>query len=109
MPFKVRNGSRLFSWQDVSCGESSLKAQFPSLFRMTRSMDAMLHGMISWKGNQIHWNLSLLRSPNDWQEESACNLLAKLANMEVAPQGNDVIVWHFGLRARMVLQYQRLS
>ena len=41
----------------------------------------------------MHWDLSLLRSPNNWEEESACNILAKLADMEVTPQGNDELVW----------------
>ena len=34
-----------------------------------------------------------MRSPNDWEEESACNLLAKHAAMEVKAQGNDELVW----------------
>jgi len=42
-----------------------------------------------WNGEQIHWNLSLVRSPNDWEEEGVCNLLAKLAALEVRPQGDD--------------------
>jgi len=34
-----------------------------------------------------------VRSPNDWEEESVCNLLAKLAAMEVNPQGDDEQAW----------------
>jgi len=49
------------------------------------SKDGTVHQMLSWNGEQIHWDLSLVRSPNDWEEESVCNLLAKLDAMEVKP------------------------
>jgi len=49
--------------------------------------------VIFWNADHNRWNLSLLRSPNVWEEESACNVLALLAGMNVVPQGNDEIVW----------------
>ena len=52
-----------------------------------------MHQMLSWNGKQIHWDLSLARSPNDWEEESVCNLLAELATIEVRPQGDDELAW----------------
>ena len=55
--------------------------------------DATVCEVISWNGDQIHWDLSLLRRPNDSEEESVCNLLAKLVDMGVVPQGNDELVW----------------
>ena len=60
---------------------------------MARFQDAMVQEVISWNGDQSHWNLSLLRSPNDWEKDSACNLLPQLADMKAAPQSTDEIVW----------------
>jgi len=80
--FKVKNGSKVLFWQDVWCGVSFLKTQFPDLFRLARFNDATVQQMLSWNGEQIHWNLSLVRNPNDWEEEGVCNLLAKLAALE---------------------------
>ena len=54
--------------------------------------------MTLWNANQSHWNLSLLRSPSDWEEESGCNLLALLADKNVVPQANDEIVWPHGTK-----------
>ena len=34
-----------------------------------------------------------MRRPNDWEEESACHLLAILAGMKVKAQVNDELVW----------------
>ena len=39
-----------------------------------------------------------MRSPDDCEEENACNFLAKLASMEVVPQGNDELVWPHDLK-----------
>ena len=41
--FKVKNGSKVLFWEDVWCGDSSLKTQFPDLFRMARFRDATVH------------------------------------------------------------------
>ena len=46
----------------------------------------------SWNGDQNHWSIIFLRSPNDWKEESVLNLLALLANTKIAPVGNDKII-----------------
>ena len=73
-------------WHDVSCGDGPLKTQFLDLFMTVQEV-------IFWNADHIRWNLSLLRSPNVWEEESACNVLALLAGMNVVPQGNDEIVW----------------
>ena len=93
MHFKVNSGSKVLFWQDVWCGENSLKSQFPDLFRLARFKDATVYQMLSWNGEQIHWNLSLVRSPNDWEEESVCNLLANLASVEIRSQESDELVW----------------
>ena len=56
--FQVGNGSRVLFWQDVWCGESSLKSQFPNLFRVERFKEATVDQMLSRNGEHIHWDLS---------------------------------------------------
>jgi len=41
--FEGKNGSRVFSWHDVWCGEQALKIQFPNLLRMALPKDATMH------------------------------------------------------------------
>jgi len=60
---------------------------------MARHKYATVHDEVSWNANVYHWNLTFVRSLNDWEEDSICSLLALLASKEVLPQGNDVIVW----------------
>ena len=60
---------------------------------MARFKETMVDQMFSRNGQHIHWDLSFVRRPNDWEEESACNLLAILGGMEVKAQVNDELVW----------------
>jgi len=60
---------------------------------MARLKEATVDQIYSSYGEYIHWDLSLVRRPNDSKEESACNLLATLAAMEVKAQVNDELVW----------------
>ena len=104
MHFEVKDGSRVLFWHDVWCGDRSLKTQFPNLFRMARHKNAMVHDMIFWNGDVYHWNLTFVRSLNDWEEGSIYSLLALLASKEVLPQGNDVIVWALDLKGSFSLK-----
>ena len=39
--------------------------------------------VVSWNGDISYWNLNFVRSLNDWEDDSICNLLAVLAGKEV--------------------------
>ena len=70
--FEVKDGLRVSFWHDVWCGDRSLKTQFPSLFKMARYKNAMVHDVVSWNGDVYHWNLTFVRSLNNWEEAVAC-------------------------------------
>ena len=89
--FEVKDDSRLLFWHDVWCGDRPLKTQFPSLFRMTHLKNAMVDEVVSWNVDICHWNLTFVRSLNDWEEDSVWGLLALLAVSRSCP--NDEIVW----------------
>ena len=78
--FEVKDGSRVLFWHDVWCGDRSLKTQFPGLFRLARHKNATVHDVISWNGDVHHWNLTFVRSLNDWEEGSIYSLLTLLAS-----------------------------
>ena len=69
--FEVRNGARVFFfWHDTWCEDQRLKIQFLNLFRMACLRDAMVHDVYSWNETQHHWDITFIRSSNDWEEES---------------------------------------
>ena len=60
---------------------------------MARCKDASVQQVVSWNGDQYHWNISFSRSPNDWEEEKMLDLLALLANIKVVQVGEDKMIW----------------
>ncbi|KAJ8428602.1 hypothetical protein Cgig2_025262 [Carnegiea gigantea] len=50
---------------------------------MTRLKYATVKEVVSWNCDISHWNLTFVRSLNDWEEDGICNLLAVFAGKEV--------------------------
>ena len=67
--------------------------QFPGLFRMAYFKDATIQEAVSQNGAISHWNLTLVRSCNDCEEDNICSSLTLLASKQVLSQGNEEIVW----------------
>jgi len=59
---------------------------------------------VSRNGDQNHWNITFLRSPNDWEEESVLNLLVLLANTKVALVDDDKFIWPHGSKAKFTIK-----
>ena len=72
---------------------STFKDSLSDLFRIARLKYVTVKEVVSWNGDISHWNLTFVRSLNDWEEGSICNLLAVFAGKEVLSQGEDEIVW----------------
>jgi len=53
----------------------------------------MIKEVVAWNGDISYWNLTFVRSLNDWEEDNICNSLAALAGKEVLSQGKDEMVW----------------
>jgi len=58
---------------------------------MVHFKDATVQQVASWNGDQNHWNIIFLRSPNDWEEESVLNLFALLAKGLFVSLVNDYL------------------
>ena len=78
MHFEVKSGSKVLFWHDVWCRDQPLNFQVSELFRLALLKEATVHDVVSWKGDQSHWNITFSRSPNDWQEESVSDFFAHL-------------------------------
>ena len=103
MHFMIKNGLTVLFWHDSSCGDHPLKFQFPDLFRMAPLKDACAK-VVSYNGDQNHWNITFLRSPNDWEEEDVLSLLALLANTKVVLKGEDEIHWPHDSSAQFTIK-----
>jgi hypothetical protein len=57
MRFEVGDSSRVLFWQDVWCGESSLKIRFPALFNIACTKEAWVEENMDIANGAIHWNV----------------------------------------------------
>ena len=69
-----------------------MKTQFFGLLRMARFKSATIQ-VVSQDGDTCHWNLTFVRSRNDWEEDSILSLLALLADSKIVSVGDDMILW----------------
>jgi len=86
---KVKSGSKVLFWHDVWCRDQSLKIQFPELFTVTLLKEVMVHDVVSWNGDQSHWNITFFRTPKDCEGESVYNFFASLVKVKVLLEGID--------------------
>jgi hypothetical protein len=67
--FDPRVGSKIKFWKDVSCGESSLKDTFPSMFSIARFKEASIANNVEHSNGVIQWNIVFTRLIHDWEVE----------------------------------------
>jgi len=96
--FEVKDGSKVLFELDVWCGDHPLKTQFPDIFRMIGFKYASVQEVVSKNGDTRHWNLTFVRSLNDWKKDNICSFLALLIGKEVLSRGNDEIVWRLNFK-----------
>ena len=80
-----------FAW-DLLKGSSFYSSIFESFLNGSLQRGKGVEAM-SWNRDQAIGTSTLLGSPNDWDEPSACNLVALLADRNVLPQSTGGIVW----------------
>ena len=73
--FKVDNGVQLKFWHHQWCGETSLKRRFPELFCLASHPEASMKDLALFKGTNFYWNVSFIRSIQDWELVSVAEFL----------------------------------
>lgn len=64
--------------------------------------DATMQQVVSSNGDQNHWNITFLRSPNDWEKESVLSLLACYKN--VALVADDKMIWSHDSKRKFIVK-----
>ena len=69
LTFKVRDGTRIKFWDNIWCGNCSLRQRFPDLFRLARVLGAMVVDNLRFQGSNILWDVEFSRPIQDWELE----------------------------------------
>jgi hypothetical protein len=63
--FDMGDGSKITFWDDMWCGDSSLKEAFPGLYDMHSVKDAPVLVNMDLSSGSLQWNVSFIRLAHD--------------------------------------------
>lgn len=104
LAFEVRDGSHVKIWEDVWCGERSLKQDFPDMFRLAADPTAVVASNFSIQGNVIVWSPVLRPDLFHREISRVIYLLAHLQRSHIGLDHEDHQVWTFVTRGQFSLK-----
>jgi hypothetical protein len=84
--------SRISFWGEVWCGSSPLKEVFPGLYSLASNNEAFIVDNYDLLSRSHQWNVSFLRSLNDWEVEDLASLYSFLYSYKLGGEA-DKIWW----------------
>jgi hypothetical protein len=91
--FDPRVGSRISFWEDVWCGESSLKDTFPGLFNIASVKEASIADNVERSNGAVQWNIVFTRLIHDWEVETLASFYRCLYSFQFRGQLEDKLWW----------------
>uniref|UniRef100_M1CC58 Reverse transcriptase zinc-binding domain-containing protein n=1 Tax=Solanum tuberosum TaxID=4113 RepID=M1CC58_SOLTU len=86
---KVGNGEKVAFWNDIWCGQETLKQAFPELHSLSQAQEASVADL--WTGQG--WNLHLRRNLNDWEITSIARFHDTMARATNLTEEQDRLIW----------------
>ena len=86
-------GSKISFWEDIWCGESSLKDRFPGLFSIARFKEASIADNVECSNGAVQWNIVFTRLIHDWEVEVLASFYSCLYSYKVRGVGEDKLWW----------------
>jgi len=83
------NGSRIRFWDDVWCGEMSLKEAFPVLYDIACVKDALVADHLVVVSGSYQWDVRFFRAVHDWEVDVMASFFSLLYSSRVVHDGGD--------------------
>ena len=87
------DGTNVKFWEDVWCGDCSLKDVFPKLYGISRAREASVSEVMRFSHGRIHWDIRFRRPVQDWEEEALDLCWCMLYSTNVQGFGADKVCW----------------
>ena len=91
--FDPANGSNIIFWDDVWCGETTLKEAYLGLYNIASAKEVSLADNMDFIGGIRQWNVSFLRLVHDWELEVLASFYTLLYSFRVHKEGEHEIWW----------------
>jgi hypothetical protein len=86
------DGSKISFWREAWCGNSPLSEVFPGLFSLASNKEATIADNFDVVSGSRQWNISFMRSLNDWEVEDLASLYSLLYSYNFGG-GADKMWW----------------
>jgi hypothetical protein len=91
--FDLGDGSRISFWEDVWCGESSLKDTYPGLFNIANVKEASIADNVERSNGVVQWNIVFTCLIHDWEVETLASFYRCLYSFQFRGQLEDKLWW----------------
>lgn len=81
--FRVGNGASICFWTDLWEGSSTIAADFPQIFRLSKLKDGSVQDHMHFQDGGYSWNLRLRRHLNDWEIDLVASLIQCLESKPI--------------------------
>ena len=91
--FDSGDGSKIRFWDDVWCGETSLKGAFPILYNIANVKDATVATNMDLSSRTFQWNIIFIRLIHDWEVGTLASFYALLYSLRSRKKREDKLWW----------------
>ena len=91
--FKVGNGSRIKLWHHLWWWGCILREAFPELYSFSCNKDSYLADVMSFRNQQLFWDLRFYREPQDWETEQFDIFWNLIHSMTFIGEGQEKLCW----------------
>ncbi|KAF5193034.1 Reverse transcriptase zinc-binding domain, partial [Thalictrum thalictroides] len=102
--FVVGKGNRVSFWNDIWCGESSFRDEFPELYLKSYEKEGSVASHLKWEDNVHAWDLKIRARLSEAEIEQTGNLLHLLESVQPCVEDEDTIRWTLSRTGRYTVR-----
>jgi hypothetical protein len=91
--FDPGEGSKIRFWEDVWCGDRTLREEFPGLYSIASLKDASIADNMEYSSESIQWNVQFSRLIQDWEVGDLAAFYKCLYENKIRGEGRDKLWW----------------
>ncbi|XP_058070920.1 uncharacterized protein LOC131219954 [Magnolia sinica] len=89
----IGKGDNMCFWEDIWVGDSTLKRDFPNIFRLSTNQSIHVADCFSTTGCQIVWNPMCRRNLLDWEIDEYAALQRRIIGCKIDQDKEDSLHW----------------